>query len=271
MGICNSNVEPLIEDDIDSITELQPAGWEDIAPNIAYYITSDFCFPIKIVIENEIAAIGATIVHNDTAWLGHIIVREKRRGQGIGRLITEKLVDIANSQNCQTIYLIATDLGAPVYEKVGFLTETEYLFFKDLDIENHASAFENIRNYTESDRKAVFEIDRATSGEERMCEIEGHLERGFVYHDKNGIDGFYLPTLREGLIIANSPIAGVDLLKFHLSKNSKVVLPKDNLAGISFLYESGFREFSKAKRMRLGRKRDVRFEHIYNRIAGNIG
>src|SRR5688572_32638579 len=35
-------------------------------------------------------------------------------------------------QQCETIYLIATELGAPVYEKCGFETETEYLYFKDL-------------------------------------------------------------------------------------------------------------------------------------------
>lgn len=264
-------IEPLIFDDINSLTELQPEGWGDIMPKIIFYIQSNFCFPIKIIAENEIIGIGATIIHHDTAWLGHIIVHKEKRGKGIGRLITEKLIEIAKSEKCQTIHLIATDLGAPVYEKAGFRTETEYLFFKDLKIENPVVNFENIHNYKEDHKNVITIIDKVNSAEERMCEIENHLEKGFVYYDKNTIEGFYLPTLGEGLIIANNSTAGIELLKFHLSTTTKVAFPKANLAGISFLYENGFKEFSKAKRMTLGKKKEVKFENIYNRIGGNIG
>lgn len=64
---------------------------------------------------------------------------------------------------------------------------------------------------------------------------------------------------------------GIELLKLHLNSNSKVVLPQDNLPGTSFLYENGFKEHSKAKRMTLGRNTKVKFENIYNRIGGYIG
>jgi len=264
-------IEPLIFNDINSITELQPDGWEDIIPKMNFYIQSNFCFPIKIIVENEIVGIGATIVHNDTAWLGHIIVHKEKRGKGIGKLITEKLIEISKSKKCKTIHLIATDLGAPVYEKVGFLTETEYLFFKDLKIENPTNNFEHIHKYRKEHKNEISIIDKVNSAEERMCEIENHLEKSFVYYEGNEIEGFYIPTLGEGLIIANNSRAGIGLLKFHLKTNTKVVLPKDNLIGVSFLYENGFKEFKSAKRMTLGKKRNVKLENIYNRIGGNIG
>lgn len=264
-------IEPLIFNDINSINELQPEDWEDIIPKINFYIGSNFCFPIKAIAENKIIGIGATIIHNDTAWLAHIIVHKEKRGKGIGKLITGKLIEIANSHKCQTIHLIATDLGALVYEKVGFQSETEYYFFKDLKIENSINNFEKIHKYKNEDKDTISIMDKVISKEDRICEIENHLENGFVYRDTKKVEGFYLPTLGEGLIIANNSSAGIELLKFHLRINTKVALPKDNLIGVSFLYSNGFKEFRKAKRMTLGKRTNVRFENIYNRIAGNIG
>ncbi|MBL0009542.1 MAG: GNAT family N-acetyltransferase [Saprospiraceae bacterium] len=99
-------------------------------PAIQFYITSDFCFPIKVSIDHKIAGTGTAIIHHDVAWLAHIIVHPDFRNQGIGKLITESLVKMAHAKSCDTLYLLATELGEPVYRKIGFETETEYLFFK---------------------------------------------------------------------------------------------------------------------------------------------
>ena len=66
-------------------------------------------------------------------WLAHINVQPGNRNHGLGKLITQFLVDEAQAKNCDTIYLIATDLCEPVYKKVGFETETDYLFLKILN------------------------------------------------------------------------------------------------------------------------------------------
>lgn len=201
-------IKPLIIEDIDFISDLQPEGWDNILPKINFYIEADHCFPIKVVYERKMIGIGSIIVHHDTAWLGHIIVSEKERGSGIGKIITERLIEIAECKQCKTIHLIATDLGAPVYEKVGFLTKTEYLFFKNIKIENLLINFESICNYSTQYKSAIFEIDRYCSKEDRICELENHLEGSFVYKNNDTIEGFYLPTLGEGLIIANNAQAG---------------------------------------------------------------
>lgn len=264
-------IEPLIFEDISVLSEFQAKGWNDILPGISFYVESDFCFPIKILYEKEIIGIGATIIHNNTAWLAHIIVKEKERGKGIGRLIAEKLVAIAKSKKCKTIHLIATELGTPIYEKVGFLAQTEYLFFQNVKIENIAIDYKSIYSYKEEYKSIILKIDKFNSAEERICELEKHLENTFVYQINEQVEGFYLPTLGEGLIIANNYKAGIELLKLHLKSNDKVVLPKNNLAAISFLYDNGFKEHNTAKRMTLGQNAKVKFENIYNRIGGHIG
>ncbi|MBS1914944.1 MAG: GNAT family N-acetyltransferase [Bacteroidetes bacterium] len=259
------------DSDVEHIRELQPDGWGDISSPFDFYTKSSFCFPIKILSEDKTVGIGSTIVHYDVAWLGHIIVHPEYRNKGIGRLITETLINIAKEKNCKTVYLIATDLGAPVYEKVGFVTESEYLFFTNVKMETTASISENIILYEERFKEQVSLLDEITSGEDRMMHVEGFLESGFVYNNNATIEGFYLPTFGNGLIIASSTNAGIELLKFHLRSSENVILPKENVTAIDFLYKNGFKEMRIAKRMRLGKERTHKLENIYNRIAGNVG
>lgn len=215
--------------------------------------------------------IGTTIIHHDVAWLAHIIVHKEHRKKGIGKLITETLVDSLRSKECETIYLLATDLGAPVYEKVGFETETEYLFFKDIKINNGLTVAAGITPYHEKFKEQITTIDKKTSGEERMFHLEDHLQNGFVCLEGGIVNGFYLPTFGDGLVLATNSSAGLALLKFHLRSNEKLVFPKNNLAATNYLYEKGYKETVTGKRMRLGKERAVNFKNIYNRIGGNLG
>ena len=123
------NIHPLKPDDLAHIPALLPPGWDTALPAIQFYTASDFCFPIKVSIDHKIVDTSTAIIHHEVAWLAHIIVHPDFRNQGIGKLITESLVKMAHAKSCDTLYLLATELGEPVYRKVGFETETEYLFF----------------------------------------------------------------------------------------------------------------------------------------------
>jgi GNAT superfamily N-acetyltransferase len=263
-------IQSFVRDDLKFIRDLQPEGWGDITPSIDFYTKSSFCFPRKVMVDDEIAGIGTAIIHDAVAWLAHIIVRPEFRKRGIGRFITEALLSSVEVKKCETVYLIATELGAPVYHKVGFETETEYLYFKDVKIDNLLMTSQMIYPYEAGFRKQVAETDKASSTENRLFHLEPHFKNGYVY-SSGKIEGFYLPTFGDGLIIADNPSAGIELLKLHLHSNNKIAFPKDNLAATNYLDEKGFKEFSTGKRMRIGKKRNVKLENIYNRIGGNLG
>lgn len=265
------DVHAFTRNDLDALAELRPDGWPDITPSFDYYIKSSFCFPVKITDNKKIVGTGATIIHRDVAWLAHIIVHKEYRKRGIGKLITETLIDSLKSSDCETIYLLATDLGAPVYEKVGFETETEYLFFKNINNKENGESTGRIVRYHEKFKNEIAVIDQITSGEDRMFHLEEHLQSGFVYIENDKVSGFYLPAFGDGLILATDAVAGLGLVKFHLKANDKLVFPRDNTVMTNFLYEKGYKETAIGKRMRLGKRRPVNFENIYNRIAGNLG
>jgi len=262
---------PLLSKDIKSLTELQPEEWTSIFPHLHFYLQSNICFPLKVVINQKTVGIGTTIIHHDVAWLAHIIVHPDYRNHGIGTLLTQALVDSLKQTICKTINLIATDAGARIYEKLGFKTVTNYLFFKDGTIPSDSKFSDNIVPYSSDCSDQIFELDKLVSGENRGFRLLEHLSSSYVYKTGNKLEGYYMPGFGSGLIVARSADAGKELMKMRLINNGIAVIPVENLNGISLLHQYNYQEFRKAKRMLLGRNRTWQPENLYNRVGGQIG
>jgi len=264
-------IEALDETDLKFLPELQPPDWPDITPAHRLYLQSSFCFPVKVRLQNRLAGVGVTIVHNEVAWLAHIIVRNEFRNKGLGSFITQTLVERAKAEKCETVYLIATELGAPVYKKAGFVTEGEYLGFKDGNIGPIVVADNNIICLQDRHREQVFAIDRDVSGENRAFRIECYFGGAVVYETNDIIEGYYLPAFGEGLVVANNADAGIALTKLRLLKNNNLRCPTDNEALIRFLRQNNYTEYLRQKRMRLGKPRNWQPQNLYSRTGGQVG
>jgi len=256
--------------DIKDILPLQPEGWQDIRPFFTAYSKSSFCFPIKVCLKKRIVGLGVAIKHDDVVWLAHIIVHPEYRKKGIGKHITAHLLQFSQQINCSRIYLIATALGAPVYKKVGFTTETAYLFYKNIHINNH-TPHQNIIPFTDAMLKEVAALDYQISGEKRITHLKMHLKNAVVFKKQDKIEGIYLPNFGEGLILAHSKLAGLALMKLRFQTHSEAVFPAENSVAIAFLRQHNLEPHSSAKRMLYGTKKNVQFQYIYNRIGGNLG
>jgi len=256
--------------EIELISELRPEGWPDISPKFEFYVNSNYCYPMMVEANNQIVGVGTSIIHNDVAWLAHIIVRPEFRNNGIGNLITRTLIANSIEQNCETIYLCATELGARVYSKQNFETETEYLFYEKLQVKS-SNISNKIKPIDEKYREQVIQIDCRVSGENRLSSLADHLENGYVYLENGIVKGFYLPTLVDGLIIALSNTAGVELMKLRLNTFHNAVFPSNNLTAKTFLTQNNYLPYKTEQRMRFGKKRPVALKYIYNRIGGKLG
>jgi len=222
------NGETMILDDIQFLKDLQPMGWSNVTESFEYYLSTQFCFPIKVIVDDKIVGIGSSIIHHDVAWLAHIIVYPDYRNRGIGQFITQILIDKARNIACDTIYLCATELGEIIYRKLGFVTETEYVFFKGIP-KNDSPHSNLIIPVKEEMVKQILEMDKKCYGEDRRNSIEKHLLKAYVYEREGGIEGYYLPTLLEGLIVATTDNAGLELMKYRLKTRDDAVFPIDNL------------------------------------------
>lgn len=262
-------IEPVTSADINEIALLQPPTWLSILPSFEFYLASDFCFPKKCTINNKIVGIGATIVHGQTAWLAHIIVDPGQRNKGIGFAITQALIDSLKNTDCETISLIATQLGEPVYKKSGFEVEMEYTYLRNgrtLLPEN-----DSIVPYKEKYKNELLELDRFVSAESRSRLLAPHLTKSFIIVSEEKLQGFFLPTLGDGLIIASTPESGLEFLLLKYAKGGPAAMPIENKTGIDFLLSQGYTEHARGTRMRLGKKINWQADKIYSRIGGNLG
>ena len=263
-------IESFTSYDLDAVAGLQPDGWPDIFPSIEYYCKSDFCFPLKATLAGKVVGIGTAIIHGASAWLAHIIVSPDHRNAGIGSAITKALIDLSRRNSCRSLLLIATTLGEPVYKKFGFEVETKYLFF-DHGMSMSQEVSPEISAFQKTHEETLFELDRLVSGEDRKKLLCEHVNNAFVFIENNLLKGFYMPTLGEGLIIAESPAAGLALMKLRTASTKKFCIPILNEIALDFLSQHGFTEYRRASRMILGEKVVWDGSKIYSRIGGNLG
>lgn len=267
----NYIIEEFTAEDLSRIPSINPPDWKDISPHFIYYLLSDFCFPLKLEIHHKLVGIGSAIIHNDAAWLAHIVVHPDHRNKGLGNLITKRLLEIAEEQKCKSAHLLATDLGFPVYIKQGFIEDTDYIIFKQPEADFELDISENIIGIKDKHKEAIRDLDKRVSGEDRFFRLEEHFNSAKVYFDDNRLQGFYLPGFGEGLIVAENPIAGIALMQQRLLDNDIATLPVDNLEAIQFLKSLHFTPQRTLKRMYLGEKRIWEPQNLYNRVGGYVG
>lgn len=53
-------------------------------------------------------------------WIWSVWTEEDHRRKGYATMVVKKLLDIAREHGHKSVALIATDMGKPVYEKIGF-------------------------------------------------------------------------------------------------------------------------------------------------------
>lgn len=268
----NIQIRKIRKDEISILHELQPPGWNsDLCEVYGQHYDHDYFHPIVALINTEIVGTGVASVNDTATWLGNIIVREGHRNNGIGSAITNHLINYSNTKGDSTIILTASELGLPVYKKIGFQHDINYLFFKSDDHIKIDSLNKHISIITESEYNKIFELDYSITGERRVKLLASTLETGFKYKEDK-IEGYYLPDFGKGLILANSEIAGIELLKFRFSlETSSICVPETNKAAIDLFNSLGLYQYLKAPRLFLNKNVIWDPQKVYSRGCGYLG
>lgn len=259
------------QNDIEALASLQPDGWSDITPMWHFYLSCGFCKPIKVIMDQQIVGIGTTILHQDTAWLAHIIVHKDFRGKGLGSLITKTLIDSIDQKQHSSIQLVATSLGEPIYRKLGFEKSGEYVFYARKEASTEATSLTKVIDYSTEYQSSILEMDAYVTDEKRENLLLPHLPKAKIIVDKGILQGFFLPTLGEGPIFAMNDTAGLELMKFKYGNMDKAVAPLGNDAVLDFFRENGFEPGMHLLRMQLGKPIAWKPQHVYGRVGGNLG
>jgi GNAT superfamily N-acetyltransferase len=262
----------LKKEELGKVTSIRPDGWPDYTDFIQFYLDNDqFCMPVAGISGEELPAFGNYNLFNKVAWLSHILVRKEYRNKGLGFKVTEYLMKMLKESGCQTIMLLATDMGESVYRKLGFEEVCRYRLYKG-EIQTSGMAG-NIRKILEGDLEALIELDKEIYGEDRSILISKFYQGGFVSLDnENKINGYYLKNLWEGPVVARNSEDGLNLLRLRTTERDMLFLPETAINGIAALKTLGFVPLDKyVTRMYHGKNPDWKPEMIYGRVAGAFG
>ena len=101
-------------------------GWGDRGPFFEFATRAAGCRPFVAEADGAIVGTGVATVNGPVGWVGTIFVSPEQRGRGLGLALTTTVVDALEGAGCRTLVLVATQLGRPLYEGIGFSLQTTY-------------------------------------------------------------------------------------------------------------------------------------------------
>jgi GNAT superfamily N-acetyltransferase len=80
------------------------------------------CFGVE---QDGVLAASATALTygRDLAWIGMVLTLPEYRQRGFGRMLLRRALEFLESRGVARVSLDATDMGYPLYESLGFVTE----------------------------------------------------------------------------------------------------------------------------------------------------
>ena len=256
------------------LKEFAPPEWHsDVSAIFRRHFGQPYFHPIVAEWAGAIAGCANGLLNGEAGWLGNIIVLPEARGKGIGTALTQHLVEFFRAKGVKHQILIATSLGERVYRKLGFEIVSNYIFFSRQEGSTLPDAAAGVRPLKREDEEAVFALDKAVTGEIRHGCLRHYLEDAWVHAGASGqVDGYYLPALGAGLIIASNDEAGSALICHKLRLGAQTcVVPEGNKVAAEMLRSFGFVETARAPRMCLGPDVNWQPGRVYARGTGFCG
>jgi predicted N-acetyltransferase YhbS len=257
-----SVIRPMTRADIDPAADVIPAGgWGDRRAHLDFSVGRPFCHTFVAEMDGVIVGTSMGTVNGEAGWVGLIFVAPEQRGKGLGAALTAAAIDVLETAGCRTLLLVATEMGRPVYERLGFRTDTSYEVFSAPGLPDDRPD-PAIRSLSSADAATVAATDRAATGEDRAALIGAVLETGSgwgILDEDGGPHGHVLrPPWRGGSTIAARPAAAIRLLEHRrrLAGDGATIrtgVLHENEEGMRRLAEAGWTHFSTHPRLVRGR------------------
>jgi GNAT superfamily N-acetyltransferase len=197
-----------------------------------------------------------------TGWIGALGVLPRARGRGIGEQLTRASIAWLESRGAATVLLYATDMGRPVYDRVGFAHEAPARAWRGTpprlaQASGPARVPAGVRRLRPGDRDALMALDRAATGERRRPVydmLSALLGLGLERDGELAAFALQTPWGAGPAVVAADAEAGIAMLRGLVLEPQPVTItvPDDNPAGWRALSDWGFQPVNTALRMRHG-------------------
>jgi GNAT superfamily N-acetyltransferase len=282
-------LRPMSPADVDPSAEMILGNeWGVRRDWLDFATTQPDCVPVVGEADGSIVATGVGTVSGPVGWIGTIFVEPAWRGQGLGRAITQTIIDRLEDAGCRTLVLVATAEGRRLYERMGFEVQTRYRILEAPGLMaddgraagDGRSAASPVRPYGAADLDSMLSLDRAGTGEDRSAVIRRlatPVTARVAIGDEDAIDGFVIRApWGGGATVARSTDAAVAIATARRVTTGptgrvRVGILAENEAGRERLHEVGFVDQWSAPRMIRGEQLAWRPEWIWGQFNHAMG
>lgn len=246
----------MTEADVEPTTAaILDGGWGDRFASLGFYVAHPRTHPVVAEIDGTIVGTSTAIHNGSVGWIGLVFVSPSVRGHGLGRKLTDVALERLRALGCRSILLVATELGRPIYDRLGFVEVGKYLTLRGPNLADRPSD-PRLRALNEHDLNAASQLDALATAEDRSSTIHA-LRTGWVIHDGGTVQGYAVRTpWGYGPAIASQPGYGALLVDALRAQSEEPLLhltiPAENGAALAYLREAGFEEQSHHPRLLLG-------------------
>jgi len=190
-----------------------------------------------------------------TGWIGALGVVPEARRRGVGLALAEAACDRLRERGAQTVLLFATDMGHPLYARMGFEVEGRATAWRGTA--GRPPAGIGLRALRDSDRPVIATIDAQATGERRHPVLDALRPLSGLMAERGDEPLGFAVTSPWGAgvaICATDPDAGVALLSSAAGGPgpTTMVVPAENAGAARELRRWGFTSADAGARMRLG-------------------
>ncbi len=270
-------------DDVDPAADvLVGGGWGDRRAFFRFAVEHDRCWPLVAEVEGRLSGTGVATANGAVGWIGMIFVDEGLRGRGLGSALTNAVIERLEAEGCRSLALLASPLGRPIYERLGFAVDMEYRVLvstggpeDEPDGPGDDRGGSLLRPFRADDQAAVEALDLAASGEDRRHLLRAVLDPAtttVATRPDGRIVGFDIavpwgthPTVAPELV------DGIRLLEARRARAAvgtdvRTAIPDVNRTGLTTLENLGWRDERGLTRM----VRGAPIEWLPNAIWGQF-
>ncbi|MFL5708569.1 MAG: GNAT family N-acetyltransferase [Chloroflexota bacterium] len=274
-------IRPMARDDIDTVVDLfVRQEWGDRRRNLEFVIAHEQSRPFVADADGTVVGTGVVTLNGPVAWIGTVFVDPAWRRRGVGLALTRATLDAADEAGCRTMVLVATDVGRPMYERLGFEVQTWYRTLEAPGLPESTSVDPRIRPFAPDDLPAMAALDAEATGEDRAHLLEAFATEttarvldsgdgilgGFVVRAPWGGGATIAPRVEDACAIlearrvAHGPEGRI-----------RAGLLAENEAGIERLLATGWRDAWRAPRLVRGDPMVWRPEAIWGQFNHALG
>ena len=254
--------------------------WGDRGEFLSFAASQAECRPFVASSGPDVVATGIGTANGPVGWVGAIFVDSAFRRRGIGQAVTDAVVGALEAAGCRTLVLVASKEGRPMYERMGFELQTEYVTLEAPGTADGQRPGAAARPFEPGDLEGMARLDRTATGEDRA-----HLLARFASLTSarvlTGPDGEVVAfSVRApwggGATIARAIDDAVAILEARRAvvgpeRIVRAGVPRENVAGIERLKELGWRRSWRAPRLARGAPLEWRPEQIWGQFAMALG